>query len=215
MILSYEEQRAQMVERQLAVRGIRDRRVLEAMARIPREVFIPEHMHAWAYGDDPVSIGLGQTISQPFMAALMAERLALRGDERVLDVGAGSGYMAALLGALAAEVIAIEILPELAAAAADNLAQAGIRNVRVVSGDGSIGYPEEAPYQAISVDAAAPEVPHQIMDQLDEGGRLVIPVGSREDQALRVMLKRNGKFESRMVTLCRFVPLVGESGFAR
>ncbi len=203
-----------MVERQLRGRGIRDERVLFAAGEIPREEFVPVESRVLSYRDNPVNIGFGQTISQPYMTALMAECLALRGSETVLDVGAGSGYSAALLGALAASVYAIELIPALAALARKNLERTGRGgNVVVIAGDGSLGYPEFAPYDAISVAAGAPDVPPALIEQLRDPGRLVIPVGPMADQELRVVTKRNGKMESRVVTLCRFVPLRGLQGW--
>jgi protein-L-isoaspartate(D-aspartate) O-methyltransferase len=203
-----------MVERQLRRRGIRDRRVLEAMGQIQREEFVPADSRVMAYADEPIPIGYRQTISQPYMTALMAALLELEGTETVLDVGTGSGYAAAVLGMLAARVITIELIPGLAAMARENLARTGRgHNVTVVCGDGSLGYPQEAPYRGISVAAAAPEVPLGLLEQLDEPGCLVIPVGKRDDQELRVVTKRDGNIESRVATLCRFVPLRGGEGW--
>lgn len=216
MIPDWPVERRQMVERQLRGRGIRDERVLRAALEIPREEFVPVESRVLSYRDDPVNIGFGQTISQPYMTALMAECLELRGDETVLDVGAGSGYSAALLGALAAKVIAIELIPALAALARKNLERTGCGgNIVVIAGDGSLGYPEFAPYDAISVAAGAPCVPPALIEQLRDPGRLVIPVGPMADQELRVVTKRAGKIESRVVTLCRFVPLRGLQGWPR
>jgi protein-L-isoaspartate(D-aspartate) O-methyltransferase len=206
--------RREMVEHQLRRRGIRDERVLQVMGQIPREEFVPADSRFLAYADEPIGIGYRQTISQPYMTALMAALLELQGWEKVLDVGTGSGYAAAVLGALAARVISIELIPGLAAIARDNLARTGYGfNVTIVTGDGSVGYPPEAPHDAISVAAAAPEVPQALLDQLNDPGRLVIPVGEANDQELRVLLKRNGQIESRVATLCRFVPLRGGEGW--
>jgi protein-L-isoaspartate(D-aspartate) O-methyltransferase len=204
-----------MVEQQLIARGIRDKRVLEAMARIPRELFVPEEVRGRAYDDVALPIGSGQTISQPAMVALICELLALRGDERVLDVGAGSGYQAAVLAELAAEVHAIERLEELAAQARENLAAAGYADRVVVHvGDGTLGDPEHAPFAAIAVAAAAPEPPHSLYEQLEPGGRMAVPVGSRYDQLLELVVR--GPDRPRVVRSvpCRFVPLVGEEGFS-
>ncbi|HEY7388169.1 MAG TPA: protein-L-isoaspartate(D-aspartate) O-methyltransferase [Bryobacteraceae bacterium] len=210
MAPDFASERREMVERQLRQRGIRDERVLAAMGQIPREEFVPADSRLLAYADEPIGIGYRQTISQPYMTALMAERLELQGWERVLDVGTGSGYAAAVLGALAARVVSIELIPGLAAIARDNLARTGHGyNVSIVAGDGSLGYPPEAPYDGISVAAAARQVPQTLVDQLNDPGRLVIPIGDQDDQELRVLLKQNGKIRSSIATLCRFVPLRG------
>jgi protein-L-isoaspartate(D-aspartate) O-methyltransferase len=198
-----------MVEKQLRKRGIRDQRVLAAMGLVPRHRFVPEICRDLAYRDDPLLIGGGQTISQPYIVAAMAEALCLQGSERVLEVGAGSGYHAAVLAELAAEVWTIERDPALVRMARRHLEAAGYGRVHVVSGDGSLGYPAQAPYQAISVAAAAPEVPHCLLDQLDEGGRLVIPVGALDDQELRLIRRRAGRFDTQVLDYCRFVPLRG------
>jgi protein-L-isoaspartate(D-aspartate) O-methyltransferase len=214
MVPDFSEERRQMVERQLSRRGIRDPRVLDAMAQIPREQFVPAESHFIAYFDEPIDIGFRQTISQPYMTALMAELLELEGSDNVLEVGTGSGYAAAVLGALARRVVTVELIPRLAAVARQNLARTGRdRNVIVVSGDGSLGYAELAPYDAISVAAGAPAVPQALLDQLKDPGRLVIPVGERRDQELRVIQKCDGQIESRVATLCRFVPLRGGEGW--
>jgi protein-L-isoaspartate(D-aspartate) O-methyltransferase len=203
-----------MVEQQLIARGIRDKRVLEAMARVPRELFVPEDLRERAYDDAALPIGSGQTISQPAMVALICELLALRGDERVLDVGAGSGYQAAVLAELAAEVHTIERLAELAALARENLAAAGYADRVVVHvGDGTLGDPEHAPFAAIAVAAAAPEPPRTLYEQLEPGGRMAVPVGSRYDQLLELVVRGpEGPAVVRSVP-CRFVPLVGREGF--
>ncbi|MDQ6665515.1 MAG: protein-L-isoaspartate(D-aspartate) O-methyltransferase [Acidobacteriota bacterium] len=212
--LDFAKLRTEMLDRQLRERGIRDKRVLAAMSGIPRELFIPEQHWAKAYEDEPVPIGHGQTISQPFMTAFMAQALEMTGGESVLDVGSGSGYHAAVLGQLAKCVTSIEIVPELVEFARGNLIRAGlIRNVSVVRGDGGDGFPEQAPFDAISVAAGAPEVPPGLLEQLNDPGRLVIPVGPMEDQELRLVTKRGGQIESRVVTLCRFVPLRGAHGW--
>ncbi len=203
-----------MVERQLRRRGIVDERVLAAMEAIPRELFIPAARQADAYDDAPVSIGHGQTISQPYMTALMAQCLELRGHEKVLEVGAGSGYHAAVLGALAARVVAVELIPELAEQARANLAAAGRgANIRVVCADGSLGFPEEAPYDGISVAAGAPEVPPALLEQLNDPGRLAIPIGEIDEQVLRIYTRFEGRLLSRDSAACRFVPLRGGKGW--
>ncbi len=207
---NWDRLRDDMVEKQLRRRGIRDRRVLAAMRRVPRHQFVPESFRDHAYDDDPLPIGAAQTISQPYMVAAMAEALSLRGPERILEVGSGCGYGAAVLAELAAEVWTIECLPLLVALARRHLAAAGYKKVHVVQGDGSLGYPQAAPFQAISVAAGAPDVPHQLLDQLDEeNGRLVIPVGTRNDQELRLVRRVAGRVETKVVSFCRFVPLLG------
>jgi protein-L-isoaspartate(D-aspartate) O-methyltransferase len=214
MIPDWPTERADMVERQLRKRGIRDERVLATMNSIPREEFVPLEMRVASYKDEPVGIGYGQTISQPYMTALMAQELQLRGGEKVLEIGAGSGYAAAVLGALAAHVIAVELVPALAALAERNLRKIGRGdNVTVVCSDGSQGYPEFAPYQGISVAAAAPDVPERLIEQLADGGCLVIPVGDYQDQELRVIMKVGDEIRTRVSTHCRFVPLRGHYGF--
>ncbi len=214
MIPDWAEERREMVERQLRSRGLRDERVLEAMRTIPRQEFVPPEYRLASYEDEPVPIGYGQTLSQPFMTALMAELLGLTGTETVLEVGAGSGYAAAVLAALAARVVAIEIIPALAAVAEENLARAGAGSkVTVVCADGSRGYAEMAPYDAISVAAGAPEVPPALTEQLAEAGRLVIPVGPMTDQELLLIRKREGRTDSHVASYCRFVPLRGERGW--
>ena len=204
----------EMVEQQLRRRGIRDQRVLNAMRVIPREEFVSARDRPRAYADAPIPIGYGQTITQPYMTALMAQSLLLDGSEKVLDVGTGSGYHAAVLGRLARRVISVERIPKLVALARANLDRAGCgENITVVCGDGSLGYPPEAPFDAISVAAGSPEVPATLVDQLGDPGRLVIPVGSRLDQELYFVQKENGKILTRTLTACRFVPLVGREGW--
>jgi protein-L-isoaspartate(D-aspartate) O-methyltransferase len=203
-----------MVQRQLRRRDIADERVLRAMERVPRERFVPPDLRARAYDDAALPIGGGQTISQPYMVAAICAALALRGDERVLDVGTGSGYQAAVLSELAAEVDTIERLPELAEQARANLASAGYERVRVHVGDGSRGLPERAPFDAIAVAAAAPELPQTLYEQLKPRGRLVVPVGERGVQQLEVIVRSpEGPAVVHSVP-CRFVPLVGEEGFS-
>jgi len=204
----------EMVEKQLVKRGIHDDRVLEAMRRIPREEFIPKDLRGDAYIDAPVPIGFGQTITQPYMTALMAQSLELTGSEKVLEVGTGSGYHAAVLGALARTVISIERIPELAELARSNLKRTGLDgNITVVCGDGSLGVPEQAPFDAISVAAASPHAPVTLVAQLNHPGTMVIPVGDRLNQDLQVIRRHNGKMTTRVVSACRFVPLVGREGW--
>ncbi len=197
-----------MVSHQLRNRGIHDERVLAAMGAIPREEFLPEDRRWQAYADEPVSIGHGQTVSQPFMVALMAQCLELTGTETVLDVGGGSGYAAAVLGALAARVISLERIPELVEFARANLARTGLgANIEMLEGDGWAGHVEAAPFDAISVAAAAEQIPPALLAQLKDPGRLVMPVGTPWDQELRVVEKRGGALAERVAAFCRFVPL--------
>ena len=197
-----------MVDEQLRARDIVDRRVLEAMERVPRELFVPEDLRGRAYDDAALPIGHGQTISQPYMVARISEALGLGGDERVLDVGTGSGYQAAVLAELAGEVDTIERIPELAAQARANLSAAGYDRVNVHVGDGTQGLPERAPFDAIAVAAAAPEFPPALYDQLEARGRLVMPVGGMHGQRLELVVKSpEGPAVVRSVP-CRFVPLV-------
>jgi protein-L-isoaspartate(D-aspartate) O-methyltransferase len=203
-----------MVERQLRRRDVLDERVLEAMERVPRELFVPEDVRARAYDDAALPIGHGQTISQPYMVARICEALSLRGSERVLDVGTGSGYQAAVLAELAGEVHTIERLAELADAARASLDAAGYERVQTHVGDGTLGVAEHAPFAAIAVAAAAPELPETLYEQLEPRGRLVVPVGGRRGQQLQLVVKSpEGPAVVRSVP-CRFVPLVGEEGFA-
>jgi len=209
----FERRRRAMVERQLRARDVRDERVLEAMARVPRELFVPEELRDRAYDDVALPIEAGQTISQPYMVARICEALELRGRERVLDVGTGSGYQAAVLAELAAEVFTIERIPELAEWARANLAAAGYERVEVHVGDGTLGLPERAPFDAIAVAAAVPGLPQTLYEQLEPRGRLVLPVGTRRAQELQVVVRSpEGPAVLRSVP-CRFVPLVGQEGF--
>lgn len=203
-----------MLDRQLSARGIRDERVLCAMSRIPREEFVPEQEREAAYWDGPIRIGYGQTISQPYMTALMAQELRLTGTEHVLEVGTGSGYAAALLGLLARDVITVELVPELAETARATLLRTGYGlNVMAIAGDGSWGYPDLAPYDGISVAAGAPEIPAGLLVQLAERGRMVIPVGPHLDQELLVVEKERGRIRRKVSTMCSFVPLLGIEGW--
>lgn len=203
-----------MVDEQLLGRDIVDQRVLAAMGRVPREPFVPEELRDRAYDDAALPIGADQTISQPYMVARICEALSLTGVERVLDVGTGSGYQAAVLAELAAEVFTIERIPELAEQARINLAAAGYDRVEVHIGDGTLGLPERAPFDAIAVAAAAPSVPEPLYDQLRPRGRLVLPVGGRRGQRLELVVRSpEGPAVVRSVP-CRFVPLVGQEGFA-
>jgi protein-L-isoaspartate(D-aspartate) O-methyltransferase len=214
-MLTWEQLRLRMVEEQLRSRGIRDPRVLQAMETVPRHEFVPKPYRHLAYNDEPQPIGAGQTISQPYMVAAMAESLRLDGTEKVLEVGAGSGYAAAVMSLLADHVYTLETEPSLVELASQNLECTGFAGrVSVIAGDGTLGYPAEAPYQAISVAAGAPRIPQALLDQLDpSGGRLAIPVGSTQDQELRLICRHGERTESRRVAHCRFVLLRGEQGW--
>lgn len=202
-----------MVAEQLEGRGIEDSRVLEAMGKVPREEFTDADDRKRAYEDIPIMIGWAQTISQPYMVGLISEAAAIRPGNRVLDVGTGSGYQAAVLAELGAEVHSIERIRQLAERAREKLAAAGYGNVTVHLGDGSLGLPEEAPFDAITVAAAAPELPATLYDQLKPAGRLIVPVGDRSGQRLEVVVKSpEGPAVAHSVP-CRFVPLVGREGY--
>jgi len=208
-----QRERERMVETQIARRGIRDQRVLAAMRRVPRHRFVPPDQVDSAYQDRPLPIGLGQTISQPYMVALMTECLQLTGDENVLEVGAGSGYQAAILAELARQVTTIERHAPLAERARQVLAELGYTNVTVVVGDGTLGWPPHAPYDAIIITAGAPRVPQALKDQLADGGRLVIPVGSGGYQSLLRLTRQGSRFKEEDFGGCVFVPLIGEQGW--
>ena len=205
--------RERMVAKQIEARGISDPRVLAAMRTVPRHAFVAEGDQAWAYDDRPLSIGAGQTISQPYVVALMSELLALEGDERVLEIGTGSGYQTTLLAALAAEVHSVERVAELARVARIRLDGLGIANVQIHVGDGSQGWPEAAPYGGIIVTAGAPRTPKPLQTQLAEGGRLVIPVGRRGGQVLQVWQRKGGKLRREEISAVAFVPLIGKHGW--
>ena len=209
----YEGERERMVEEQLIRRGIVDERVLEAMRRVPRHLFVPEHLRHLAYRDSPLPIGEGQTISQPYIVALMTQALELKGSEKVLEIGTGSGYQAAILSLLAREVYTVERILSLARRAERILARLGYTNVRVKVGDGSLGWPEHAPYEAIIVTAATEQVPPPLREQLADGGRLVAPVGGRWSQTLIRLRRRGDQFVREHLTAVVFVPLVGEYGW--
>jgi protein-L-isoaspartate(D-aspartate) O-methyltransferase len=210
-----EIRRRLMVEHQVERRGIRDRRVLAAMRRVPREAFVPPELSDQAYADGPLPIGEGQTISQPYIVALMVDALGLSGGERVLEIGAGSGYAAAVLAEIAAEVTTVERHARLAEEAAARLARLGYGNVQVRIGDGSRGWPEGAPYDGIVVAAGAPEVPEALKEQLAVGGRLVIPVGRGRTLQELVRIRRLSEtgYQREELGGVRFVPLVGEEGW--
>jgi protein-L-isoaspartate(D-aspartate) O-methyltransferase len=203
-----------MVEEQLAARDIVDRRVLDAMGHVPREAFVGEEDLRRAYLDMPLRIGFGQTISQPYMVAIICQTADVREGDRVLDIGTGSGYQAAVLAELGGEVHTIERIPELAQRARERLEAAGYGSVKVHVGDGSLGLPEHAPYDAIVVAAAAPDMPTSLYEQLVPGGRLVVPVGGPDGQRLELIVRSPGGPAITRSVPCRFVPLVGAEGFS-
>jgi protein-L-isoaspartate(D-aspartate) O-methyltransferase len=209
----FAEQRASMVERQLRRRGISDERVLRAMGAVPREHFVPEGVRRSSYNDSALPIGHEQTISQPWVVAAICQALDLEGDEEVLEIGTGSGYSAAVLAHLADHVVSIERVPELGEWARDRLHELGIRNVEVVIGDGSRGYAERAPYDAIAVHAASPEAPHSLLSQLAPSGRLVVPIATGSADLLTAFIRENGHLRQETIGPTRFVPLIGAEGF--
>jgi protein-L-isoaspartate(D-aspartate) O-methyltransferase len=202
--------REKMVEGQLKVRGLRDSRVLTAMGQVRRHCFVPAALQDQAYGDHPLPIGSGQTISQPYIVALMSELLELKGKEKVLEVGTGSGYQAAVLAELTAQVYTIEIVPSLAFSAKERLLRLGVKNVSVRAGDGYLGWPEEAPFDAIMVTAAPDHIPGPLVEQLKEGGRMILPVGTYPYQELKKGVKRSGKLTVTDVLPVLFVPMTGD-----
>jgi len=210
----FAKMREAMVRDQLIVRGIKDPSVLRAMRTVPRHLFVPESERRSAYGDYPLPIGEGQTISQPYMVALMTELLACTKKSKVLEVGTGSGYQAAVLSLIAKEVYTIEIIEPLGKSAAERLQRLGYNNVHVKIGDGYLGWPEKAPFDGIIVTCACPEAPKPLVEQLAEGGRLVIPIGKHLSfQTLVLFIKKGGKLQRKDITGCVFVPLLGEHGF--
>ncbi len=209
----FDAQRAAMVQEQLEGRNIYDQRVLTAMRKIPRERFVDEAMRERAYEDAPLPIGSGQTISQPYMVARMCELGRFEGSERVLEIGAGSGYQTAVLCELARSVYAVEVRPELGYAALRRLATLGYHNVEIGVFDGSCGWPDKAPFDVILVAAGAPQIPPLLVDQLAESGRLIIPVGPRQGQRLAVVTRKGEEFSTEWTTPCTFVDLVGRFGW--
>ena len=205
----FKAMREKMVETQIKARGVKDPRVLSAMLKVERHRFVPRDLQTSAYSDQPLPIGEGQTISQPYIVALMTELLELKGGEKVLEIGTGSGYQAAILAELSKEVYTIEIVESLATSGRKTLLELGFKNVTVKAGDGYLGWPEVAPFDAIIVTAAPDHVPQPLIDQLKEGGRLVIPVGTFT-QELRKIVKRAGKLETTSVIPVIFVPMTGE-----
>ena len=205
--------RHHMVEQQLRHRAITNERILAAFEHVPRHLFVSQRMQRAAYDDMPLPIGHNQTISQPFIVALMISVLDLSGDERVLEIGTGSGYQAALLGQLAAEVYTIELVPELGVEAAQLLGELGYDNVHVHIGDGTLGWAPAAPYAGIVAAAAAPDVPPPLLEQLADGGRLVLPVAADHEQLLKVLVKRATGFDERVIAPVAFVPMRGKHGW--
>jgi protein-L-isoaspartate(D-aspartate) O-methyltransferase len=201
--------REKMVETQIKGRGVKDPRVLSALLKVERHRFVPEEYLNSAYFDQPLPIGEGQTISQPYIVALMTELLELKGNEKVLEIGTGSGYQAAILAELAKEVYTIEIIESLASTAKKRLLELGYQNIRVKAGDGYLGWPEAAPFDAIIITAAPDHIPKPLLDQLKEGGRMVVPVGSYT-QELKKIVKRSGKIETTDIISVIFVPMTGE-----
>ncbi len=209
----FETLRRRMVDEQLAAHGIRDPRVLEVFRTVPRHVFVPAERVDQSYEDHPVAIGGGQTISQPFMVACMTQALELRGGEKVLEVGTGSGYQTAVLRAMGADVYTIERLPELSERARLTVEQAGLPGVHYRVGDGSRGWPEEAPFDRVIVTAGAPTMPLSLVEQLREGGSMVIPVGGEEEQELLLVRRGQGRVSRERICACVFVKLLGDEGW--
>ncbi|MGC8658533.1 MAG: protein-L-isoaspartate(D-aspartate) O-methyltransferase [Desulfomonilaceae bacterium] len=216
METSYNFSRARelMVKRQIEARGVSDRRVLAAMREVPRHIFVGKSQWNNAYDDCPLPIGFGQTISQPYMVAIMTELLHLTGDEKVLELGTGSGYQAAILAKLCRWVYTVERIPELSEKAKENTASCGLTNITFIVSDGTKGWPQEAPYDGMVVTAGAPHVPDPLFEQLAEGGRLVIPIGDRFSQNLKVVEKVKGQIKTSNYFDCRFVDLIGEHGWS-
>jgi protein-L-isoaspartate(D-aspartate) O-methyltransferase len=210
---NFASQRANMVQRQLVDRGIRDPWVLKALGTLPREKFISPGLNKNAYSDSPVPIGHGQTISQPYMVALMTEALELKPQHRVLEIGTGSGYQAAVLSLLVTKVYTVERIPELTRRAREIFEELGLENILSRTADGTIGWEEYAPYDRIVVTAAAPQVPPQLLRQLAPGGRLVIPVGEKSVQTLRILERREDRIAEQNAGSCVFVPLIGKDGW--
>jgi len=212
---NYEYLRNRMVDEQLLARGIKDYRVLSAMRKVPRHLFVDEELRGQAYGDYALPIGEGQTISQPYMVGVMTEALELKGDERVLEIGTGSGYQTAILAELAWYVYSVERLPSLAIRAKRLLEDLGYFNISITVSNGTLGWKEESPFEGIIVTAGAPEIPDSLLEQLSDGGRMIIPVGDRYSQVLTRVVKRSGKVLTTPLFPCVFVPLIGEFGWER
>jgi protein-L-isoaspartate(D-aspartate) O-methyltransferase len=210
-VVDLASERQRMVREQLMPRGVHDKRVLAAMSKVPREEFVPQDSRAASYTDQPLPIGYNQTISQPYIVAFMTEQLHPSSGDRVLEIGTGSGYQAAILAELVAEVYSIEIIEPLEKTAEATLQRLGYKNVHAKVGDGYKGWPEHAPFDAITVTCAPNHVPQPLIDQLKEGGRMIIPVGSFGDQELYLLEKKNGQLQRRAVLAVRFVPMAGEA----
>ncbi|MCD5401613.1 protein-L-isoaspartate(D-aspartate) O-methyltransferase [candidate division NPL-UPA2 bacterium] len=211
--MGFEEERERMVEIQLKGRGIKDKKVLEAMGKVPRHRFVEKNLQSTAYADHPLPIGEKQTISQPYMVALMTQCLELKGDEKVLEIGTGSGYQVAILAELAKKVYSVERLASLSRRARKILRELDYANMKFKVGDGTKGWEEHSPYEGIMVTASSPDIPQTLIDQLSEGGRMVIPLGGSFSQELVVIRKRKGKAEKKNICSCVFVPLIGEFGW--
>jgi len=214
-VTDFAKLRASMVERQLRRRGIDDERVLAAMGKVPREEFATERYRGRAYADSALPIGEGQTISQPWIVAAICQALELRGSERVLEVGSGSGYSAAVLSRVAAEVISVERHAALAERARDTLDALGVGNVELLVGDGTRGVPERSPFEAIAVHATAPAPPQTLLAQLADGGRMVVPIATEGADLLTVFRRAGAELQREEIAPCRFVPLIGEEGFSQ
>ena len=210
---AWERERLRMVDEQLIKRGISDERVLHAMGKVPRHLFVPRESMHLAYTDAPLPIGTGQTVSQPYMVALMTQSLALQGTEKVLEIGTGSGYQSAVLLELVRELYTVERVQELAVRAEQRLVLLGYQHFHLMVSDGTKGWPEEAPFDGIIVTAGAPAIPHSLLEQLNENGTLTIPVGTRYSQKLCMCTKQGNTYRKEEDTMCVFVPLVGEHGW--
>lgn len=211
--MDYEIARKRMVEEQISARGITAIRVLDAFRKVERHLFVPAELSQSAYADFPLPIGEGQTISQPYIAALMTESLDLKGTEKVLEIGTGSGYQAAILAQLSAEVFSIERFESLAKKAAETMSKLGYDNIKIRVGDGTLGWPQEGPFDRIIITAASPRIPLPLSEQLSEGGKIILPLGTELGQVLTLAEKKNAKLESRQICGCVFVPLVGRYGY--
>ena len=211
--MDFDAARRWMVDQQLTARGITDPRVAAAFRKVPRHLFVPPDLEESAYEDRPLPIGSAQTISQPYMVALMTSQLRLQGHERVLEIGTGSGYQTAILAELALEVYSVERIPDLLIAAEERLSRLGYLNVHLTTSNGSLGWPGHAPYDAVIVTAAAPDVPHALLDQLADGGRMAIPVGSAGEQMLHRITKQGARLHREQIASCVFVPLIGAEGW--